>query len=225
MMKKVIALLIVVFSAVALGACHYQYHNDGSDYAAPGFKAGQTGGVSRAPKSLDDLSDFERDFIRNIFGENYGFTGYDAMPQSDKDKIAEYFGEYNEGYYTAGFEDGFFYTYNELEGKEIYSIPWGYETLSDKVPEPEFGENTKTSFSEAVGFISEYKGVTSEQLNGYLSKLEEVGFSLDFEEEDRESDPEKKTLNRTYTNAEGYNVNIIFADGVFRLNISAPVVM
>lgn len=221
-MKKVIALTVVLLSLVALGACHSQYSNDGSDYAAPGFKQGETLSASYVPKSLDDLSEFERDFIKAIFGENYGFAGYDAMTQADKDKISEYFKEYNEGYYSVGFEDGFFYTYNELEGKEVYSIPWGYESLSDKIPEPDFGERIKTSFSEAVGFISEYRGVTAEQLNDYSAKIEQLGFSLDFEEETNETDPAKQTLNKTYKNTDGYTVNMILADNVFRLNISAP---
>ena len=223
-MKKVIALIVFFVTATVLCACHYQYYNDGSDYAAPGFKLGETGSVSYSPKSLDELSDFERNFLKEIFGENYGFAGYDAMPQSDKDKITEYFKEYNEGYYSVGFEDGFFYTYNELEGKEIYSIPWGYESLSDKIPEPEFGEKTKSSFSEAVGFISEYKGVNSEQLNEYLTRIEQAGFSFDFEEETGEADPVNQTVNKTYKNSDGYTVNIIFADNVLKLNVSAPAV-
>ena len=117
-MKKVFALFIVICFAFVLGACHYQYYNDGSDYAAPGFKQGETLAVSYVPKTLDDLSDFERNFITEIFGENYGFAGYDAMTQADKAKIVAYFKEYNEGYYSVGFDNGFFYTFNELKAKK-----------------------------------------------------------------------------------------------------------
>lgn len=221
-MKKVFALFIVICFAFVLGACHCQYYNDGSDYAAPGFKQGETLAVSYVPKTLDDLSDFERNFITEIFGENYGFAGYDAMTQADKAKIVAYFKEYNEGYYSVGFDNGFFYTFNELEGKETYSIPWGYESLSDKIPEPDFGTKTKSSFSEALGFISEYSDVSSAQAEAYCAKITEKGFVLDYEEEVESNNQAKGAVNRIYENSDGYTVNVIFSDNIFRLNISAP---
>ena len=221
-MKKVFALFIVICFAFVLGACHYQYYNDGSDYAAPGFKQGETLAVSYVPKTHDDLSDFERNFITEIFGENYGFAGYDAMTQADKAKIVAYFKEYNEGYYSVGFDNGFFYTFNELEGKETYSIPWGYESLSDKIPEPDFGTKTKSSFSEALGFISEYSDVSSAQAEAYCAKITEKGFVLDYEEEVESNNQAKGAVNRIYENSYGYTVNVIFSDNIFRLNISAP---
>ena len=220
-MKKFLAFAVILFSVLSLAACHDQYYNDGSDYAAPGFQQGKTDSLSVYPKSLDELSDFERGFIEDIFGDGYSFCGYDSMTDADKDKIRAYFKQYNEGYYSVGFENGFFYTYNEIEGKETYSIPWGYETLSDKIPEPDFGERTKTSFSESLGFTAEYKNVDRDRVLEYCEKMEEFGFALDYEEKTSEFDSNENTVNRIYKDADVYEVNMIFSDGVFRLNITS----
>lgn len=51
--------------------------------------------------------------------------------------------------------------------------------------------------------------------------MEEFGFALDYEEKTSEFDSNENTVNRIYKDADVYEVNMIFSDGVFRLNITS----
>lgn len=223
MFKRVLLLVCVGILCISLFGCHNSYYNDGSDYASPDFNDHQEKKPVAAPVDENGISNFEKAFLKEIFGDSFQFQGYDKMSESERTEIEEYFKTYLEGYYTIGFQNGFFYTKNQFEGKEIYSIPWGYESLSTKIEEPTFGKRTKTSFSDSFGFSAEYEEVAAVDIIGYCDKLAQYGFEAS--DSNVENSPEifdDNTINREYKDKDGYTVSIIYADSILRINICAP---
>ena len=231
-MKKILLLLLSVVLVFSLVACGNEETPDPSGSENPGVsQSGENNedqGGENSTVNPEDI-DFAAIMAGNgatdvVWGKQDEATKQAIIAVAKKDGVDVSFGA--DGSMTVVDTDGTTivqkpdgtWTIKDAEGNEgQVGGDWPDNEFTNLVPKPDFelfAANTETG-SFSVAFMS----ATIEQIRDYAAKVKAVGFDINEEVEDQEV-MEMVIYSFTAENADGYTVEITFANGTSSITIS-----
>ena len=230
-MKKLLAILLAAMMVFALAACGENNTTD-PDKDNPGVSQGgennEDQGGENSTVNPEDI-DFAAIMAGNgatdvVWGKQDEATKQAIIAEAKKDGVDVSFGADGsmtvvdtDGTTMVQKPDGTWVVKDADGGEGQLGGDWPDNEFTKLIPKPDFelfAANTETD-SFSVAFTS----ATIEQIRDYAAKVKAAGFNINEEVEDQEV-MEMVIYSFTAENADGYTVEITFANGTSSLSIS-----